>query len=258
MSYNCSCQTLIFGGIQAYIIVDTINVIKETDCSIFAQIWPLISYTLFFISRLYEVIALDNVFSRNSAQIFYFGFLFTANLLCTIVGTVLLIQRSTGPCLAGHYYMFIFVYGLSLVRNFMFLCIGVRYCFFGLLYISLFQAIFFSQERERALQRLRGSEGRRIPLINWDDERNVEREVADTLGMSQEELSQIKQRSLSRKECETLELCVICQINYKKGERVRELPHCKHVYHQRCIDKWLQRKATCPNCNNAIRNSLRI
>jgi hypothetical protein len=46
--------------------------------------------------------------------------------------------------------------------------------------------------------------------------------------------------------------CLICMENYKFGEFKRELPKCNHVYHKKCIDKWLKKKATCPICRDKL------
>ena len=46
--------------------------------------------------------------------------------------------------------------------------------------------------------------------------------------------------------------CLICMENYKYGEFKRELPKCNHIYHKKCIDKWLKKKATCPICRDKL------
>lgn len=48
------------------------------------------------------------------------------------------------------------------------------------------------------------------------------------------------------------ECCFICMEKYKLSEYKRELPNCKHYYHKKCIDKWLKKKATCPNCRDEL------
>lgn len=46
--------------------------------------------------------------------------------------------------------------------------------------------------------------------------------------------------------------CSICQENYKKNEIIRELP-CKHLFHRRCIDRWLLNESSkCPNCRMTV------
>jgi hypothetical protein len=50
--------------------------------------------------------------------------------------------------------------------------------------------------------------------------------------------------------------CCICMIAFKTSEDVRTLP-CLHIYHTKCIDKWLLRNRTCPICKFDItQNSL--
>ena len=47
------------------------------------------------------------------------------------------------------------------------------------------------------------------------------------------------------------ENCSICCAEYQFGEYKRELGDCKHVFHKKCIDKWLtlnQDNKSCPIC----------
>lgn len=41
--------------------------------------------------------------------------------------------------------------------------------------------------------------------------------------------------------------CVVCMCDFASRQRVRELP-CQHIYHTKCIDKWLKTNRTCPLC----------
>lgn len=51
--------------------------------------------------------------------------------------------------------------------------------------------------------------------------------------------------------------CTICCETVKQKEYIRELP-CKHMYHKRCIDRWLyvsineNEDITCPLCRKRI------
>ena len=47
------------------------------------------------------------------------------------------------------------------------------------------------------------------------------------------------------------EKCVICYEDFKKGSVLKEL-NCGHKFHSRCIDRWLQKSATCPLCMKPI------
>jgi E3 ubiquitin-protein ligase RNF11 len=45
--------------------------------------------------------------------------------------------------------------------------------------------------------------------------------------------------------------CVICMIEFMKGDAVRYLP-CFHIYHAKCIDDWLLRSFSCPSCMEPV------
>ncbi len=46
------------------------------------------------------------------------------------------------------------------------------------------------------------------------------------------------------------ELCIICYVNFKKQNYI-SLP-CNHIYHEKCILKWLDNKMECPICKMAV------
>lgn len=48
--------------------------------------------------------------------------------------------------------------------------------------------------------------------------------------------------------------CSICLNDFHKGERVRVLSSCGHVFHKSCIDLWLLRNAECPLCKRDVRS----
>ncbi|KAF0902924.1 hypothetical protein E2562_019861 [Oryza meyeriana var. granulata] len=46
--------------------------------------------------------------------------------------------------------------------------------------------------------------------------------------------------------------CAICLGEVRRGQVVKQLPACTHLFHARCIDKWLMSHATCPVCRTPV------
>ncbi|KAL6876373.1 hypothetical protein ACP4OV_012945 [Aristida adscensionis] len=46
--------------------------------------------------------------------------------------------------------------------------------------------------------------------------------------------------------------CTVCLGAFQRGETVRLLPVCLHLYHVECIDPWLEKHSTCPLCRSGI------
>ncbi|KAJ1380138.1 Zinc finger, RING-type [Sesbania bispinosa] len=120
-----------------------------------------------------------------------------------------------------------------------------------------------SQEIESNLQFLEG-EGSN----DNDEEMDMEEDDIDPDELSYEELIELgeEKRGLSTNEISTclypytcqsaesksgIDRCVICQVEYEKGETLVALK-CGHPYHSDCISKWLQIKKVCPICNNEV------
>ncbi|KAI3923626.1 hypothetical protein MKW98_011256 [Papaver atlanticum] len=59
-----------------------------------------------------------------------------------------------------------------------------------------------------------------------------------------------KERIISGKDAD----CSICLAKYADNEELKELP-CAHFFHVDCVDKWLQKNASCPLCKLGIREN---
>ncbi|XP_021671950.1 NEP1-interacting protein 2 [Hevea brasiliensis] len=46
--------------------------------------------------------------------------------------------------------------------------------------------------------------------------------------------------------------CSICLQDFNGGDSMRKLPHCGHLFHMDCLDKWLSRNGSCPMCRNYV------
>ena len=49
------------------------------------------------------------------------------------------------------------------------------------------------------------------------------------------------------------ECCNICCEDYIVGQYKRTLPNCNHIFHKKCVDKWLKTKSNCPICRNELK-----
>ncbi|XP_062016631.1 E3 ubiquitin-protein ligase BIG BROTHER-like isoform X2 [Rosa rugosa] len=77
----------------------------------------------------------------------------------------------------------------------------------------------------------------------------------ESRGLSQDMLSLLpiskyKCSFFSRKKSRS-ERCVICQMEYKRGDRQITLP-CKHLYHAGCGTRWLSMNKACPICYTEV------
>ena len=53
-------------------------------------------------------------------------------------------------------------------------------------------------------------------------------------------------------ENENEKTCVICHNAFVNDDIIREINHCNHTFHMRCLDQWLEKSQTCPLCRKNI------
>lgn len=46
--------------------------------------------------------------------------------------------------------------------------------------------------------------------------------------------------------------CSICLVEFENNDKIRKLA-CRHHFHKECLDQWLHRQGTCPNCKLDVR-----
>ncbi|KAL1370593.1 hypothetical protein AAHE18_01G071900 [Arachis hypogaea] len=91
--------------------------------------------------------------------------------------------------------------------------------------------------------------------INFDDVQNIF-DTGGAKGLSKdsvEKISKIIITSDNNVDASGEKVsCSVCLQDFQIGETVRSLPHCHHMFHQPCIDKWLIRHGSCPLCRRDL------
>ena len=69
-------------------------------------------------------------------------------------------------------------------------------------------------------------------------------------GLSKEDIKKLKCYTYLKPKNEE-DVCSICLVAVKKGDKVYELA-CKHLFHPKCINPWLEKSTVCPNCRRDL------
>ena len=49
------------------------------------------------------------------------------------------------------------------------------------------------------------------------------------------------------------EICILCMENYQFADEITRLPcNCRHFFHSKCIEAWINDNPICPYCNQEI------
>ena len=77
--------------------------------------------------------------------------------------------------------------------------------------------------------------------------------MARQQGLTDAQIKSIPAASLraSDREVSNKETCSVCLNDFKTKDKVRRLPMCTHVFHEKCIDSWLRVARDCPNCKRS-------
>ena len=57
---------------------------------------------------------------------------------------------------------------------------------------------------------------------------------------------------VDKKKIENHESCVICMEDLHSTRKQVGRLACGHVFHHRCVDRWLRKSATCPVCRTRV------
>jgi len=96
------------------------------------------------------------------------------------------------------------------------------------------------------LKRLRGRAQPVIPEAVVQACRGIDQKVLDSIPVQAFD----KTCKFLRLECQCE--CSVCLSGLEKGEMVRILPSCGHVFHVQCIDAWFASHSSCPFCRSEI------
>ncbi|XP_073154331.1 RING-H2 finger protein ATL40-like [Henckelia pumila] len=46
--------------------------------------------------------------------------------------------------------------------------------------------------------------------------------------------------------------CAICLDSFQEGDNCSSLPVCKHLFHAKCVDRWIRKRPNCPICRSRV------
>jgi len=76
-------------------------------------------------------------------------------------------------------------------------------------------------------------------------------------GLTKKEIDELPLSKYETKEAITAgqenskKICTVCLECFENGQDVR-IFKCNHIFHQKCIDKWLEIQNFCPNCKSLL------
>eukprot|EP00286_Rhodomonas_abbreviata_P000743 CAMPEP_0181288386 /NCGR_PEP_ID=MMETSP1101-20121128/303_1 /TAXON_ID=46948 /ORGANISM="Rhodomonas abbreviata, Strain Caron Lab Isolate" /LENGTH=385 /DNA_ID=CAMNT_0023392501 /DNA_START=373 /DNA_END=1531 /DNA_ORIENTATION=- len=92
------------------------------------------------------------------------------------------------------------------------------------------------------------------PRRGWD----AEAERAE--GTEEEDVSYDEEEAVAADEGAAEEednlMCAVCQCDFEEGEYGLVFRRCKHAFHAKCLNTWLDRRHTCPCCRESVSNDM--
>jgi E3 ubiquitin-protein ligase RNF38/44 len=95
------------------------------------------------------------------------------------------------------------------------------------------------------------------PIRLWENtdalmqvaERMSQQYLKQPKGMNKSDIDQLPSYPFVRSERDEQSVCVVCQTDFELKQNIRALP-CSHIFHTKCVDKWLKINRTCPICRS--------
>lgn len=116
--------------------------------------------------------------------------------------------------------------------------INNTFSFLGLMKELLFVTLFHCSGFEAFLD----------PDICWPPRPKTRHDMALTsllAALTKERLLVVKYSEL----VDTPESCAVCLYEFSDSEEIRKLTHCRHIFHRKCVDVWIDHEhKTCPLC----------
>ena len=88
----------------------------------------------------------------------------------------------------------------------------------------------------------------RLPLHTYHDT-TINNHV--TRDIDNDNIDNSNSNSNSNSDSNNNNSCAVCLCPFEEGELIRTTP-CMHMFHQKCVDQWLQQRSICPVCKYSI------
>ncbi|GAB5371030.1 hypothetical protein AAMO2058_001544200 [Amorphochlora amoebiformis] len=126
----------------------------------------------------------------------------------------------------------------------------IAWLVYSYLYLSAFGALIISFCRMRTRREVRSFEQLQQLLNDYMHAESYGLQ-AIRAGLTDEQINDIPSRLILPSEITADKCCPVCLCELEEGDLIRELP-CPHLFHKKCIDRWLTMRQTCPICRTKV------